>query len=56
LLRLAQRAADPALAVLAHYALGATWFYLAAFPVARQHLEQGIARFTPDQRRTPAFH
>jgi predicted ATPase/class 3 adenylate cyclase len=56
LLRLAQHADDPALAVLAHYALGATWFYLGALPVARQHLEQGIARFTPDQRRTPAFH
>jgi predicted ATPase len=51
LLRLAQRADDPALAFLAHYALGATWFYLGAFPAARQHLEAGIARFTPDQMR-----
>src|SRR5207245_3266476 len=39
LLRLAQRAHDPALAVIAHYALGATWFYLAALPAARQHPE-----------------
>ena len=39
LLRLAQRAPDPALAVLAHYALGATWFYLGALQAARQHLE-----------------
>jgi class 3 adenylate cyclase/predicted ATPase len=55
LLRLAQHVDDPALAVVAHYALGATWFYLGALPVARQHLEEGIARYTPDQRHTPAF-
>jgi predicted ATPase/class 3 adenylate cyclase len=55
LLRLAQRAHDPALAVIAHYALGATWFYLGALPAARQHLEEGIARYTPDQRRAPVF-
>ena len=41
LLRLAQRAADPALAVIAHSALGATWFWLGVLPVARQHLEEG---------------
>jgi class 3 adenylate cyclase/predicted ATPase len=51
LLRLAQQADDPALAFLAHYALGATRFYLGAFPAARQHLEAGIARATPDQMR-----
>ena len=55
LLRLAQRAEDPALAVIAHYALGVTWFCLGALPAARQHLEEGIARYTPDQRRAPAF-
>jgi class 3 adenylate cyclase/predicted ATPase len=55
LLRLAQRADDPALAVLAHHALGLTWFYLGALPVARQHLQAGIARCSPDQRRAPAF-
>jgi class 3 adenylate cyclase/predicted ATPase len=55
LLRLAQRTDDPALAVLAHYALGATWFWLGALPAARQHLEEGIARYTPDQRRAPVF-
>jgi class 3 adenylate cyclase/predicted ATPase len=55
LLRLAQRADDPALAVLAHYALGATWFFLGALPAARTHLEEGIACYTPDQRRVPAF-
>ena len=46
---------DPALAVLAHYALGATWLWLGALPAARSHQEAGIARYTPDQHRTPAF-
>ena len=55
LLRLAQRTDDPALAVIAHYALGVTWFYLGALPAARQHLEEGIARYTPDQRRALVF-
>src|SRR5215813_1972617 len=35
LLCLAQRADDPVLAVIAHYALGLVWFYLATLPVAR---------------------
>jgi predicted ATPase len=55
LLRLAQQAGDPALAVLAHYALGATWLWLGALPAARLHAEETIARYTPDQRRVLAF-
>jgi class 3 adenylate cyclase/predicted ATPase len=55
LLRLAQRTHDPALAVAAHYALGFTWFNLGVLPAARQHLEEGITRYTPDQRRAPVF-
>ena len=55
LLRLAQRAHDPALAVVADYALGNTWFYLGELPAARQHLEAGIALYTSDQCRAPAF-
>jgi predicted ATPase len=55
LLRLVQRADDPALAVVAHYALGTTWFCLGALPAARQHLEEGSARYTPDQRCAPVF-
>jgi len=55
LLRLAQRADDPALTVIARYALGWTWFFLGALPAARQHLEEGSARYTPDQRHTPVF-
>jgi predicted ATPase len=54
LLRLAQRAEAPALAVIAHNALGNTWLCLGALPAARQHLEAGIARYTPDHHRTPA--
>jgi predicted ATPase len=55
LLRLVQGADDPALAVLAYHALGLTWFSLGALPAARQHLEDGIARYTPAQRRAPEF-
>jgi predicted ATPase/class 3 adenylate cyclase len=55
LLRLAQPAHDPALSVVAHYALGLTSFWLGVLPAARMHLEEGIARYTPDQRRAPVF-
>jgi class 3 adenylate cyclase/predicted ATPase len=55
LLRLAQQARDPALAVLAHYALGLTWMWLGTLPTARQHLEEGIACYTPDQHRSLVF-
>ncbi len=55
LLRLVQRADDPALAVIAHYALGVTWFNLGVLPAARLHLEEDIARYTPDQHRSPVF-
>jgi class 3 adenylate cyclase/predicted ATPase len=55
LLRLAQQAPDPTLAVIAHYALGFTWFCLGALPAACEHLEEGIAHYTPDQRRAPVL-
>ena len=55
LLRLAQRADDPALTVMAHNALGSTWHFLGALPAARLHLEEAIARCTPDQRRALVF-
>ena len=55
LLRLAQHSHDPALAVIAHYALGVAWWWLGALPAARQYLEEGIARYTPDQRRALVF-
>jgi DNA-binding winged helix-turn-helix (wHTH) protein/predicted ATPase len=55
LLRLAHQAHDPALAVVAHYALGWPWFFLGALPTARQYLEEAIAHDTPDQHRAPVF-
>jgi predicted ATPase len=42
-------------AVVAHLALGITSFCLAVLPAARQHLEEGIARYTPDQHHAPLF-
>jgi predicted ATPase len=32
-----------------------TWSHLGALPVARQHLEEGIARYTPDLHCAPVF-
>src|SRR5262249_48082094 len=55
LVGLVQRVHDPALAVIAHYALGVTWLRLGALLAARLHLEEGIARYTPDQCRAPVF-
>jgi predicted ATPase len=55
LLLLAQRAYDPTLSVVAHHALGWTWFCFGALPAARQHLEEGIAHYTPDQRTALVF-
>jgi predicted ATPase len=55
LLRLAQRTHDPALAVIAHTALGVTWLWLGALPAARMHLQEGIACFRPAQRSAPVF-
>src|SRR5207249_4444205 len=55
LLSLVQRTHDPSLFVIAHSSLGWTWFYLGVLPTARLHLEEAIARDTPDQRRPPVF-
>jgi class 3 adenylate cyclase/predicted ATPase len=55
LLRLAQRTDNATLPVIAHYVLGMTWSCLGALPTARQHLEEAIAHYTPDQRRAPEF-
>jgi predicted ATPase len=55
LLRLAQHTHDPTLHVVAHYALGYTWLNLGVLLAARQHLEAGIARYTPDQRTALVF-
>ncbi len=55
MLRLAQHAHDPALSVIAHTAFGVTCCHLGALPTSRQHLEEAIALYTPDQRHTPVF-
>jgi TOMM system kinase/cyclase fusion protein len=49
LLHLAQRLQEPALLVEAHRALGDDLFYLGEFAQARQHLEQGLARYEAEQ-------
>ena len=39
----------------AHLALGETLFWLGEFAPAREHLEQGIALYDPQQHRSHAF-
>jgi predicted ATPase len=56
LLRLTQPADDPALAVVGYYALGNTELWLGTLSAARQHLEAGIAHYTPDQHRALVVH
>jgi predicted ATPase len=55
LLRLAERIRDPAFLLQAHHALGNTLFYLGELGQARQHSEQGIALYDPQQHRSHAF-
>src|SRR5262249_10870328 len=55
LLGLAQRTQRPTLAGVAHYGVGLAWFGLGVLPTARMHLEEGIARYTPDQHHAPVF-
>jgi tetratricopeptide (TPR) repeat protein len=50
LLRLAQRVQAPAFLSEAHYALGAPLYFLGEFALAREHLEQGIALYDPQQQ------
>jgi predicted ATPase len=55
LLRLAQSLQDPALLLVAHHVLGDTLFWLGEFAAAREHAEQGIALYDPQQHRSLAF-
>ena len=55
LLRLADDTNDPALAVIGHYTVGFSLYQLGELAEARRHLEDGIARYTRDQRQVPAF-
>ena len=54
-LSLAQSVQDPALLVEAHHALGQTLFFLGELALAREHLEQGIALYDPQQHRSLPF-
>ncbi|MBI3799046.1 MAG: AAA family ATPase [Deltaproteobacteria bacterium] len=49
LLSLAQDVQDPLLLVEAHFQLGITLYMLGEFGPAREHLEQGIALYNPQQ-------
>jgi predicted ATPase len=53
--RLAQRAQDAALLLVAHRALGTTVLCQGELPLAREHVEQGIALYDPQQHRSLAF-
>lgn len=55
LLSLAQSLQDPALLLVAHHVLGDTLFWLGEFAAAREHAEQGIALYDPQQHRSLAF-
>jgi predicted ATPase len=55
LLALAQRGQEPALLLEAHYASGVPLVWLGEFVQAREHLEQGIALYNPQQHRSLAF-
>jgi predicted ATPase len=55
LLRLSHLTNDPAQAVVARVALGHCELLLAELPNARQHLEDGISRYAPEQRRAQLF-
>ena len=54
-LRLAQSVHDPALLLTAHRVLGVNSYYVGEFAPAREHLEQAIALYNPQQHRSLAF-
>ena len=55
LLRLSNLNHDPALAVVAHYALGQSSLLLAELPEARRHFEDFFSHYSPEQRRVQEF-
>ena len=55
-LALAQRQQNPAYLMRAHYHLGSTLYWLGELLLARAHLEQDIALYTPQQDRSPTRH
>jgi len=55
LLRLANDANDPALSVIACYTLGFSRYQMGELLQARQLQEDGISRYSPEQRHAPVF-
>jgi predicted ATPase len=55
LLALGESVRDPALLIEAHYALGATLFFMGNPASARDHFEQGIELYDPQIHRSHAF-
>jgi len=55
LLRLAQRAQDPALLLESHRALGSNLFWLGEFALARAHLEQSLAFYNSQPHHSQGF-
>jgi predicted ATPase len=55
LFSLAQRIQDPALLLEAHRVMGQTMYWLGEMAPAREHLEQGMALYDPQQHRSHAF-
>jgi predicted ATPase/class 3 adenylate cyclase len=54
LLSLTQHLHDPALLIEAHFVQGFSLFFLGEFPLAREHLEQGMRFYAPQQHRDHA--
>ena len=54
-MQLAERLHDPALLLQAHYMVGVTAFHTAPLPRAREHLEQLLAIYDPEQHSGNAF-
>jgi predicted ATPase len=55
LLALAQRQPDPVFLARSHMSLGLPLFWLGEFALAREHLEQGVALYDPQQHSPPVF-
>jgi predicted ATPase len=55
ILGLAEAEGDPHLVVEGHYVLGVTTFWRGEFAASREHLEQAIARYRPEDHRAHVY-